>query len=190
MEAGQARRPAYEGISGESPPVPTQEPTVHAGTATGHVSFGGVGTLTGTGKVIRNGPVEEQVRQLWRELDSVREDLGKLRIDTSARAKAIEGTVADLDLKTSERHQDLRRHPNTMIGPTTRTLNASTAPITRTLIHTGRSASQLAAVVSTIPKPISGKARALNSVCRSSASWRRLSPACALIGSMVLLQVR
>jgi hypothetical protein len=83
--------------------------TVHVGTATGDVSFGGVVTVSGSGKVTHNGPMEEQVKQLWRELDSVREDLGKLRTETNVRAKAIEKTVEDLSRKSSEWHQDLLR---------------------------------------------------------------------------------
>jgi hypothetical protein len=83
--------------------------TVHAGTATGTVSFGGVATGTASGKVTHNGPTEEQVKQLWRELDFLREDLGKLRTETNVRAKAIEKTVEDLSRKSSEWHQDLLR---------------------------------------------------------------------------------
>ena len=83
--------------------------TVHAGTATGTLSFGGVATGTASGKVTHNGPTEEQVKQLWRELDSVREDLGKLRTETNVRAKAIEKTVEALSQKSSEWHQDLLR---------------------------------------------------------------------------------
>jgi hypothetical protein len=83
--------------------------TVHAGTATGTVAFGGVATGTASGKVTHNGSTEEQVEQIWRELDAVREDLGRLRTETTVRAKAIEKTVEDLRQKNSEWHQDLLR---------------------------------------------------------------------------------
>jgi hypothetical protein len=83
--------------------------TVHAGTATGTVAFGGVATGTASGKVTHNGSTEEQVEQIWRELDAVREDLGRLRTETTVRAKAIEKTVKDLRQRNSEWHQDLLR---------------------------------------------------------------------------------
>jgi hypothetical protein len=109
VETGQARRPAGEGTPGQGSAFLRKSATVHAGTATGTVSFGGVATGTASGKVTHNGSTEEQVEQIWRELDAVREDLGRLRTETTVRAKAIEKTVEDLRQKNSEWHQDLLR---------------------------------------------------------------------------------
>lgn len=81
---------------------------VRAATISANVSMMAV-AVTATGKVTHNGPVDEQLEQLWQEIDLVRGDLGKLRTDTEERAKAIERTVAALDQRERTQHEDLLR---------------------------------------------------------------------------------
>ena len=109
METGQARRPAGEGTPGQGSAFPPQK--CHGSRRYRHRNR--VVRRSGDGDGIwegdHNGSTEEQVEQIWRELDAVREDLGRLRTETTARAKAIEKSVEDLRQKNSEGHQDLLR---------------------------------------------------------------------------------
>ena len=82
--------------------------TVHAVAASGSVHMTAA-VLGVTGKVTHNGPLEEQVNQLWAEIDLVRGDITKLRSDTVERAEAIERSVKDVDHRERDQHEELLR---------------------------------------------------------------------------------
>jgi hypothetical protein len=101
---------------------------VHAGVATGWATMSGVGTVTATGKVTHNGSAEEQLAQLWSELERVDQDLAGLRTDMSEKESALRASIAEVQMDVQTKHGEVVRRLEEAAKKETK-INATALPL-------------------------------------------------------------